>query len=72
MFSPLSTAGTSLYQAVARATQCATNVVNGSSTGENTDSDLVKLKQSETDIAVNAATVKTASKMQKDLLDILV
>ncbi|MDD4616912.1 MAG: hypothetical protein PHW76_07375 [Alphaproteobacteria bacterium] len=71
MFSPLSAVGAGLYQAVARATQCASNVVNGSSTGENLDEGLVELQESETDVGASAAALKAAGKMQKALLDIL-
>jgi hypothetical protein len=72
MFSSLSAAGTGLYQAVARATQSAGNVVNASSTGKNIDADMVNLKIASTDVAANAAVVKTSEKMQKALLDIKV
>jgi hypothetical protein len=71
MCSPLSAAGAGLYQAVARATQSACNVVKASSTGENIDGDMVNLALEKTNVAVNAAVVKTTGQMQKALLDIL-
>ncbi|MDD3372034.1 MAG: hypothetical protein PHE27_09450 [Alphaproteobacteria bacterium] len=72
MFSPLSSVGTGLYQAVSRATQSATSVVKASSTGENIDENMVALVKANADLEANVAALKAQQKMQRALLDITV
>ncbi len=72
MFSAIPTAVAGLYQAVARATQSAGNVVNASSTGKNIDEDMVNLATAKNEVAINAAVIKAQQKMDKALLDIKV
>jgi hypothetical protein len=71
MFNPLSSAVTGLYQAVARATQSANNVVNASSTGKNIDEDMVNIGSAKTEVAADATVIKIEQEMQKTLLDIM-
>jgi len=75
MSSALSIAVGGINQAINRATQAATNIVNASSTKNNSeknvDGDLVAIKSAGTDVAINATVIKTEHKMQKALLDIL-
>jgi flagellar hook-associated protein FlgK len=72
MFGSLSATATGLYQAVALATQSASNVANASLTGKNIDEEMVNLLKAQTDFAANAAVLKTEGKMQRSLLDIKV
>ena len=71
MSSALSTAVSGINSAVSRATQAAGNIVKASSTENNLDKNLVNLSTATTDVAANAAVIKTAKKEQKALLDIL-
>ncbi|MDE1900384.1 MAG: hypothetical protein KGI37_01925 [Alphaproteobacteria bacterium] len=71
MSSALSIAVGGINASVARATQSATNIVNASSTGNNLDANLVSLNTDQTDVAANAAVIRTVKKMDQSLLDIL-
>ena len=72
MSGALSIAVGGIKQAINRASQAENTIVNASSTGGNVDGSLVALKIASTDVATNAAVIKTEHKMQKALLDILV
>lgn len=71
MSNALSLAINGINSAVSLASQSATNIVNASSTGQNT-ADIVNVKIASTDMAANAAVIKTVAKMNKALLDIKV
>jgi len=66
------TAVNGINQAVARATQSASNVVNASSTGADIAKNLVDIKVASVEVAANAMVIKAQKKMQESLLDIKV
>jgi len=72
MSNALSVAINGINAAVSLASRSANNIVNASSTGKNVDGDLINVGVASTDMAANAAVIKTVDKMNKALLDITV